>query len=265
MPADSFLEGFFFVRDHNEFGHLSYLDGQYSSMGWREYFPKTFWYKTLIPTMILFALSLLVMLKIRANYLEEIFIFLLPIIYFLISINSKLNIGIRHILIIYPFIYLSIGRLAKLEFKNIYFNYLTKIFIIVLLSWVVVESIYYYPSDIAYFNQIAGGPQNGYRHLADSNIDWGQDIKRLRLYMDKKNYNYSLLQCDGSAFYDYYGINTRKAGDMSLIKNDYITLRIFCFLMPSEEAEKDPLFQKLKKMQPIDNVGHSILIYKINN
>ena len=33
-----------------------------------------------------------------------------------------------------------------------------------------------YPHQLAYFNEITGGPYNGYKHLLGSNFDWGQDL-----------------------------------------------------------------------------------------
>ena len=265
MPVDSYLGGFAFVREHSDKGHMSFLDGESKIEGWWYYFPKAVYYKTLIPTMILFVLSLLVMVKIRAkNWLDEIYIFLLPVAYFLISLTSHLDIGIRHVMIIYPFAYLSIGRLAKVSFDRKWLNILSKIIIFGLIVWAVAESIYCYPNDISYFNQLAGGSKNGYKILADSNVDWNQDLKRLKTYMGKNNYNYAYYSCDKSTIYDYYKINKRLAGDTSPITNDYLALRTFCYTLPSDEAKNDPVYQKLKNSQPVDMVGNSILIYKIN-
>jgi hypothetical protein len=35
-----------------------------------------------------------------------------------------------------------------------------------------------YPHELAYFNELAGGPRNGHKHLLHSNLDWGQDLLR---------------------------------------------------------------------------------------
>jgi 4-amino-4-deoxy-L-arabinose transferase-like glycosyltransferase len=265
MPVDSYLGGFAFVREHSDKGHMSFLDGEAKIEGWWYYFPKAVYYKTFIPTMILFVLSLFAMIKIRAkNYLEEIYIFLLPITYFAISLTSHLDIGIRHVMIIYPFAYLSIGRLAKLSFSKRWLNILAKTIILGLIIWAIALSIYSYPNDISYFNELAGGSKNGYKHLADSNVDWNQDIKRLKDYMDKNRYNYAYYACDKNTIYNYYKINTRFAGDTSPINNDYLALRTFCYTLPSDEAKNDPVYQKIKNLTPIDMVGNSILIYKIS-
>ncbi|MFZ1400960.1 MAG: hypothetical protein WAS33_28915, partial [Candidatus Promineifilaceae bacterium] len=50
------------------------------------------------------------------------------------------------------------------------------------LLWVVIESAWLHPNYLAYFNQVAGGPGNGWRVAVDSNLDWGQDVAALAAY-----------------------------------------------------------------------------------
>ena len=50
---------------------------------------------------------------------------------------------------------------------------------VALALWYAAGTLRDHPHHLAYFNEIAGGPANGYRHLVDSNLDWGQDLKRL--------------------------------------------------------------------------------------
>ena len=40
-----------------------------------------------------------------------------------------------------------------------------------------------YPHFTAFFNRAAGGPANGPRYLLDSNLDWGQDVKKLKAWL----------------------------------------------------------------------------------
>lgn len=53
-----------------------------------------------------------------------------------------------------------------------------------LLLWGIVSAVRVYPHSLSYFNEVAGGPQNGSAHLIDSNIDWGQDLPALKRWMD---------------------------------------------------------------------------------
>jgi tetratricopeptide (TPR) repeat protein len=47
----------------------------------------------------------------------------------------------------------------------------------------VAECLTQYPYYLAYFNQLAGGPRNAYKHLVDSSLDWGQDLCRLKRWL----------------------------------------------------------------------------------
>jgi hypothetical protein len=64
-----------------------------------------------------------------------------------------------------------------------------------------------YPHCLAYFNCLAGGPARGYLYLADSNLDWGQDLKGLKQWMDEKGVNHINLCYFGTADPDYYHIH----------------------------------------------------------
>ncbi len=50
---------------------------------------------------------------------------------------------------------------------------------LLLIAWLVAETAFAYPNYLAYFNETVGGPKNGYKYVTDSNVDWGQDLKRL--------------------------------------------------------------------------------------
>jgi hypothetical protein len=54
---------------------------------------------------------------------------------------------------------------------------------VALLGWFAWSSVSIAPRYLEYFNELAGGPENGHRWLIDSNLDWGQDLLRLRAYM----------------------------------------------------------------------------------
>jgi hypothetical protein len=62
-----------------------------------------------------------------------------------------------------------------------------KYLLALLLIWVIIEPIANYPYYLSYFNQLAGGPKNGYHYATDSNADWGQDLKRLKNWINKYN------------------------------------------------------------------------------
>jgi hypothetical protein len=73
------------------------------------------------------------------------------------------------------------------------------------------SSISSYPNYLAYFNEFAGGSKNGYKILGDSNLDWGQDIFRIKKYLDEHKISdgYILYPWDGNEALQYYGINLK--------------------------------------------------------
>ena len=79
------------------------------------------------------------------------------------------------------------------------------------LAWHVAESITIRPDYLAYFNQLAGGPSEAYKHLADSSLDWGQDLPALKRWLDREGLQQPgagkvYLSYFGTARPDYYGI-----------------------------------------------------------
>jgi tetratricopeptide (TPR) repeat protein len=77
---------------------------------------------------------------------------------------------------------------------------------IVTAVWVV-EFASVYPHTLTFFNRSVGGPHNGMNYLADSNLDWGQDLKLLKAWMDDQGVAHINLAYFGSADPAYYGID----------------------------------------------------------
>ncbi len=147
------------------------------------------------------------------NHFVEFAMLLWIAIYWTTSIKSNLNIGVRHLLPTYPFaIILVSGQIAKLiqkskiknqnynsKFKILNFNisFYTLIFTFcILLSWYIYESVKVWPNYLTYFNQLAllrpswameGQAGGGYLYVVDSNLDWGQDLKRLSEWVEENN------------------------------------------------------------------------------
>ena len=74
------------------------------------------------------------------------------------------------------------------------------------LAWAAVSSHQSAPHQVAYFNELAGGPVGGFRSLADSNLDWGQDLPRLKAYVDREGLDVVYLSFFGTARPEAYGI-----------------------------------------------------------
>lgn len=159
-------------------GRAAYLLGMHSQRGWWYYFPAAFICKTPIPTMILLALGLTAVVR-RWKELSRggtLLVGLLSfiVLYTALIMGSNFNIGHRHMLPIYPAIYAICGAAVLLATNRV-----MRAVVGGCVLWLLIGALLHSGGELGFFNEFAGGPRNGFRILADSNIDWGQDLKRL--------------------------------------------------------------------------------------
>ncbi len=217
------------------FGNTTFFMGEISAAGWRHYFPVVWAIKEPIPLHLLsigalgvwfsyFTLrfrkkSSLVSTSLPASSFAVLSFFFFIAMYWALSIRNNLNIGIRHILPTFPFVYLLIAlalgawldqhlpqKKASLKetLRGPLITLLKYTLLSFLLFWYVAGTIKSYPYFISYFNEFAGGGENGHRYVVDSNLDWGQDFKRLRAYVEENRINPLFLDYFGGADATYY-------------------------------------------------------------
>jgi hypothetical protein len=181
----------------------AFLMGEVSK-GWWHYFLVTFAVKTPLPLLILLTWLLFLLPKLwRDHPLYVNFLMVPVVIYFGVALASRINIGHRHLLPIYPFLFVLTSALIPWSKTK---KPVVKVFLAVLAVWYVVSSATIFPHYLAYFNELAGGPENGHKYLVDSNLDWGQDLKGLKRYMEKRGIERVWLSYFGTASPDHYGI-----------------------------------------------------------
>ncbi len=208
LLPQSYLFGLADVGITAEFSH-SYLLGKIYPHGRWFYFPVAFSIKTSLGLLLLLALAAFAFWRSRVREWRELVFLLVPaVFYFLIAVASSMNIGIRHILPVYPFLMLLAGwgawQLIKTQRRWVYV-------IILLLIWNVVSSLRTYPVYIAYSNELWGGPSQTYRYLSDSNVDWGQQLKTTKKYLDSRHIQNCWFAYFGAVVIDpsYYGVNCK--------------------------------------------------------
>lgn len=208
---EAYLYGFTSVLSNTR-ARGAFLLGQYSYTGWWYFFPFCFAVKTPLTTLIL--LSIAMMAIIRASNRKDWYalspLFCFSAVYWAVAMSSSINIGHRHILPIYPAMFIIAGATAR------WYPYYKKAFIFMCLAFasvLVLETQWIYPHYLAFFNTAAGGPANGYRLLVDSSLDWGQDLPGIgqwigaRHQMGKTAPIY--LAYFGTASPAYYHVNAR--------------------------------------------------------
>ncbi len=159
-----------------------YLLGEIYDTGRMVYFPMAFAIKTPLPTMLLAAMGVAALLIGPVSRLRNPILMVglvgFAVVYAIFSLSFPLNVGHRHLLPIYPLLFVLAGA-AALWWRS----RMGRCVIGLSLAWLIVATLWIHPHFLAYFNELIGGPRRGHLYLADSNIDWGQDIKRLGRYV----------------------------------------------------------------------------------
>ena len=185
VPAPPYLKGIRAILDFSTAGRPAYLWGQYSHQGWWYYFPVAFMVKTPLPTLA--ALLVATCLTLRRPRRDDVLLLIPPLAYFGVSMTSNLNIGYRHLLPMLPFLAVHIARLTQLPLHHSTSStHLQRIVPLALAAWLTINTLTIHPHFLAFFNSVGGGPEEGWRILVDSNIDWGQDLKGLRDWMKRE-------------------------------------------------------------------------------
>ena len=182
LLPEAYLYGLAYVGK-STLNRAAYLRGEYSMSGFASYFPWALAVKTPLPTLLLFAAGLAaVAFRIRPGgswspLATGLAVFAST---HLISLaGSSLNIGYRHLLPVTAVLAIAAGALAAPLLPP---GARRPIAVAVgaALVWLVAGTLVTAPHWIGYFNEAAGGWRNGHRYLLDSNLDWGQDLLRLR-------------------------------------------------------------------------------------
>jgi len=204
IPLHPYLIGLWEVAQHNAYGHESYLMGYVSKQGWWDYFPIVFAVKTPAAVLALLSAALVAaLIRFRRTGWTAWAMLLPPVVYFGASMMSSINIGVRHILPVYPFLYVF-SAAALIPLMKTPRRWALPVAALALAA---VESLAIFPYYTSFFNIAAGGPANGPRYLLDSNIDWGQDLKRFGQYIRDHNLPRPCLLYFGTASFDYYKVS----------------------------------------------------------
>lgn len=178
------------VRQSSVGGGVNYLSGRASVEGFPSYFFVAFLLKSTLAFLVVTALVVALFLRRPKALSEEGRLFLLPVaVLFLASIGSAYNIGIRHMLPVYPFLALAgaavFARAADRAATASKRRAVAAAFALLpaLSAW---ELLRIHPHELSYFNVFAGGPERGREVLSDSNVDWGLDLKRLAAELSRR-------------------------------------------------------------------------------
>ncbi|HEX6386621.1 MAG TPA: phospholipid carrier-dependent glycosyltransferase, partial [Anaerolineae bacterium] len=230
--------------------------------------------------------------------LLDLFALLIPAVgYFAIALTTDVNLGYRHLLPILSFLTVFIAAAlipplihpTRLEHRprtthhaRRFTHHASRITFHVprfaltgLVAWLALSTLFIYPHFLAYFNALAGGPNNGWRALVDSNIDWGQDLGALKRWMDENGVEHVWLSYFGEARPEYYGIGytgldsfpPRLMNPQARPFYPYDPAPgVYAISVTNLQGvlfENHDQFAWFRQRQPVAKVGYSIFIYKV--
>jgi len=271
LPVAMWADGFGRLLEHNHSGQSSYLLGKISSHGWWYFFPVVFAVKT--PTAVLFltlfclglfciglAARRFSLQSLRSLPLKWFVLFVPMAAYFLACMCSNINLGVRHLLPIYPFLFVLLSAILMQTPGHV-----VRMVICVAIVLEAVESLRIYPNYLAFFNTPSGGPANGASYLVDSNLDWGQDLKKLRTWWDGHGHPPLGLVYFGGADRAYFGLPPNElpaSWDKSSIENADCIAAISATLL-KDVYVRPGSYQWLRELRPMGTVGYSIYLFDL--
>ena len=288
-PYSQYLIGFFMVFGRVAGGNTTYFFGEVTNQSFRAYFPMVFLIKEPLPMLILLFFSIAIgftmMLKNNLpefpkkiwtnikNYLDshiaEFSMLSFIALYAYVSITGNLNIGFRHLFPILPLMYILIAKEAIVFGSRITKNH-RKYFwsiISILIIWLAAETAFAYPNYLAYFNETIGGSKNGYKYVTDSNVDWGQDLKRLEKFVSDNHIQKIRVDYFGGGDVKHYLADKAVMWHSDLGQEPGWYAISATFLQNSlyyKITEGKPDYECLRERTPYANIGGSILIYKVD-
>ena len=250
---------------------FAYLLGEgYYGSRWY-YFPILILAKTQIVLLASFILSLFLLVGKRLHLsLGQLVSLLLPPLFFLgLALTTKFNIGVRHVLPLYPFM-IILGAASITVLSRVVITKLNKkiglvvagllIFLFIgSRAWSIATT---FPGYLSYCNFIFGGTENGWKVSNDSNYDWGQDVKRLADYVNKNSITSIASDIYPGAYATkYYKIPVTSISPKDTNYKGYLALSTFSITF--HEHRKDNYSWVVDNYQPIAKAGYSIFIYEV--
>ena len=186
-----------------------------------------------------------------------------PTVYLLSAIRTNLNIGVRHIFPIVPFLMIAIALAASVAWKR--WGKPARIVSLSLAALLIAETLFAFPNYISFFNVALGGPRGGIRLLSDSNLDWGQDLPALARWQKEHGDVPVRLSYFGTTEPSAYGVRYQKI--RPLPRNQRVVLAISAttlqgIYMNGEYEQYKQLYERIQKTCPlIDVLGGTIYLF----
>lgn len=245
--------------------HKPLLLGKIYPNGQWFYFPLAFAIKSSIALLLLLPLGFLTVQLYRRHPREMLFLLLPSFAFFAISLTWSINIGVRHILPVYPFFISAAaagaGALAR-KYRFFFYILIATLLFHAFTAWRTA------PNYIAFGNDFWGGTNNTYKLLDNSNVEWGQNLKIVEQYLEKKNIRECWLASPGigELVRRYQPCHLMPAPGWNaaeqIIEPLPPVIEGTVFLSSAVLPPNSTVFETIAKTEPVTILGGSILVYQ---
>lgn len=265
IPAPEFIQGIQDVFKHNKAGHTAYLLGEISEKGWWYFFPVVLIVKTPLPFLLLSFFGIYLLVK-QSRASGKPYMLGPPLVALAILLSCmpfNINIGIRHVLPMFPLLSISAGFALAYAWRKK--GQIAYIFLFgTLIIWHIISTVAVHPDYLAYFNEIAG--EHPEEIIVDSDLDWGQDIHRLSTKLKSMNIKTIKASVAVSGELARKGISVQELSpyepDSGWVAVSMSHLKYAGSWDPSWDGRL--WYQWLENYKPMYKVGKSIRLYYIN-
>ena len=253
-PWHPLIAGIYYVDVHNRLGHDGYLLGEFRRHGWWYFFLIVLLFKT--PLGMLMGTPLLVRnWSCRTTFHHSLFCLVAPLLILLFCLSVRINNGVRHILVLYLFWSIALAH-ALVVWWDLGGGrqWVVKGLLLLLLS----ESFLAHPLYVGHFNLLAA--KSPERILADSDLDWGQDLIHLRRYLEEHDLTNVEVVYFGATPVDEI-IPHRHLRPQPASKEKYLAISLRYLYL---ENARQGIFKDLLQRPPVARIGSSIVLYRIS-
>jgi hypothetical protein len=253
VPRD-FFKGFTILMLHVVNGHHAYLLSQWSFKGWWYYYPVAILVKTPVALLLLMiSAAAMALRRIRQSSFAEATPLIAALTYLACAMTSRADIGIRHVLPVYPLLAVVAGvECARARVRDRLVGWL-------LIAWLLVATLVAHPDYIAYFNELVGGPANGQDYLIDSNFDWGQNGKALKQWLQANHVTHIYLDYFGTGAalrYLHIPADFVRPDQVPKLRDGYLVISATHLMVPE--------YQWLREHhKPLTRIDHTLFVYKL--
>jgi hypothetical protein len=263
LPAPALFEGLGQLAVKNRDGHKSYLLGEVRTTGWWYFFPVALAVKTPLPFLLLTAAGIVAAIRAysgreRRRRLEPAAVALAIL---LVCLPSRINIGVRHVLPMYPFLAIAAAMGVVGLWRAQRARPAARALAVLLIGWQLASSAAAHPDYLAWFNELAG--RHPERILVDSDLDDGQDLDRLADTLRARRIPAVSLAYAGSATVVEHGLPPVRWLEPHRPVTGWVAASLYSIKLGSLDRPGHDDFAWLERYRPVALVGRSIRLYHI--